>query len=372
MKYMLFYLCVGMLAASCAGRASRPSANVADAARPVLPDTVASMPPLVDTVRRAYTEQELAALQDSIHLRLQRLKGTSIAENVWGSSVLPGTLEVNLRVNSPEQQAEFRRRVADVPAISFSGTAVPPLCPVVGANDTLGLYLRPEYTVYSARVPEARFVLYNCSGKFVYYGEDCFVAYCDTLRQWRELPTAMTHHDLGHRLSDNRSDTFRVPLYPLLNRNRPGTYRFFKEVEISRQKLLLMTEFRLTDNEQEYRDASLTDVPPEVERYRENAGPDILDYAEVMPSFPGGEDAMRDYIQKNISLDVKEKKRVIVGVVVEPDGTLTNVEIYRSAGDTLDKEALRIVKQMPRWNPGKMRGKPVRVRFPILVVFGRK
>ena len=133
-----------------------------------------------------------------------------------------------------------------------------------------------------------------------------------------------------------------------------------------------MTEFRLTDNEQEYLNTSLAVPPPPVEQYKMNAGEDVMDFAEVMPSFPGGENAMRDYIQKSISLDAKEKKRVIVGVVVEPDGTLTNVEIYRSAGDTLDKEALRIVKQMPRWNPGKMRGKPVRVRFPILVVFGRK
>ena len=95
---------------------------------------------------------------------------------------------------------------------------------------------------------------------------------------------------------------------------------------------------------------------------------------EVMPEYPGGQKALFAYLSENIRYPqiAKENKiegRVIVGFVVEKDGSISNVEVVRSVDPSLDKEALRVIKSMPRWKPGKIRGKPVRVKYTVPVNF---
>lgn len=95
---------------------------------------------------------------------------------------------------------------------------------------------------------------------------------------------------------------------------------------------------------------------------------------EVMPEYPGGQKALFAYLSENIRYPqiAKENKiegRVIVGFVVEKDGSISNVEVVRSVDPSLDKEALRVIKSMPRWKPGKIRGKPVRVKYRVPVNF---
>ena len=95
---------------------------------------------------------------------------------------------------------------------------------------------------------------------------------------------------------------------------------------------------------------------------------------ESMPSFPGGQAALFQFLSKTIKYPVlaEEKKiqgRVIVGFYVEVDGTITNVNVKKSVDPTLDKEAVRVVKSMPKWNPGKKGGIPVRVEYTMPVTF---
>ena len=100
----------------------------------------------------------------------------------------------------------------------------------------------------------------------------------------------------------------------------------------------------------------------------------VFDVVEVMPQFPGGQIAMLQYLMKNIKYPeqaVKEgiQGRVTVSFIVEKDGRVSNVRLLRSVQPSLDKEAIRVVKSMPKWTPGKQNGKPVRVRFNLPVMF---
>lgn len=96
---------------------------------------------------------------------------------------------------------------------------------------------------------------------------------------------------------------------------------------------------------------------------------------ETMPEFPGGSAAMYKFLSENMKYPEIAKKNGIQGrcicqFIVEKDGRLTNFEVVRTSGDaSLDKEALRVLKSMPKWKPGSQRGKIVRVRYTIPVNF---
>ena len=103
----------------------------------------------------------------------------------------------------------------------------------------------------------------------------------------------------------------------------------------------------------------------------------VYDVVEQMPEFPGGMPAMIEFLQTNLNYpkDAKKQKvggRVLVMFVVETDGSMSNVRVAKKVFPSLDAEALRVVKAMPKWNPGKEKGKPVRVNFTIPIVFSLK
>lgn len=100
----------------------------------------------------------------------------------------------------------------------------------------------------------------------------------------------------------------------------------------------------------------------------------VYDVVEQMPSFPGGPAALLQYLNNNIRYPkVAEANgiqgRVTVQFVVEKDGSISGVRTMKSAEPSLDHEAERIVKSMPKWNPGKSNGSPVRVKYFVPVVF---
>ena len=95
---------------------------------------------------------------------------------------------------------------------------------------------------------------------------------------------------------------------------------------------------------------------------------------ENQPEFPGGNAAMMKFLSDNIKYPVIAQEngiqgRVICNFVVERDGSITDVQVVRGVDPSLDKEAVRVIQQMPRWTPGKQRGQAVRVRFTLPVVF---
>ena len=100
----------------------------------------------------------------------------------------------------------------------------------------------------------------------------------------------------------------------------------------------------------------------------------VYDVVEVMPSFPGGQSALMQYLGNNIQYPVEAQEngaqgRVIINFVVEDDGSISHVKVAKSADPALDREAMRVVKSMPKWIPGKQNGECVRVRYSVPVVF---
>ena len=95
---------------------------------------------------------------------------------------------------------------------------------------------------------------------------------------------------------------------------------------------------------------------------------------KVLPEFPGGIDSLMKFISENIvypeiAREHGLKGRVLVKFVVKPDGTVSDIEVIESVHFILDEEAIRVVKLMPKWKPGKLYGKTVPVTFQLPIMF---
>lgn len=100
----------------------------------------------------------------------------------------------------------------------------------------------------------------------------------------------------------------------------------------------------------------------------------VFDVVEVMPQYPGGQIAMLKYIMENMKYPEQAMKegiqgRVAVRFIVEKDGSISDVKPILSVHPLLNKEAVRVVKSMPKWSPGKQHGKPVRVQLIVPIMF---
>ena len=100
----------------------------------------------------------------------------------------------------------------------------------------------------------------------------------------------------------------------------------------------------------------------------------VFTFVEQMPEFPGGNSAMYNFISKNMvypseAQENNEQGKVVVQFVVMNDGQVQDATVVRGVSPAIDKEALRIIKIMPRWQPGKQNGKPVNVRFVLPLTF---
>lgn len=114
-------------------------------------------------------------------------------------------------------------------------------------------------------------------------------------------------------------------------------------------------------------------VAPVVEE-EEPEEAEIFMVVEEMPEFPGGMAECLKFLGKNIKYPTIAQEngvqgRVIVQFVVNQDGSIVDPVVVRSVDPYLDKEALRVIKTMPKWKPGKQRGKPVRVKYTVPVTF---
>ena len=92
----------------------------------------------------------------------------------------------------------------------------------------------------------------------------------------------------------------------------------------------------------------------------------------TMPKYPGGTEKMFEFIAYNLRWpddDACIQGRVVVSFIVEKDGSLTDVKVEKSLDPSFDKEAIRVVKSMPKWEPGMWRGKPARVKYCIPIKF---
>ena len=116
-------------------------------------------------------------------------------------------------------------------------------------------------------------------------------------------------------------------------------------------------------------------VPPTVEEEEEVAEEEIFEVVEQMPEFPnGGMAGLMQFLSKNIKYPTIAQEngtqgRVTVQFVVNRDGSIVDAKVIRGVDPYLDKEALRVINSMPKWKPGMQRGKPVRVKYTVPVMF---
>ena len=100
----------------------------------------------------------------------------------------------------------------------------------------------------------------------------------------------------------------------------------------------------------------------------------VYEVCEQMPTFPGGDAALMKYLSENVkypalAIKAQEQGRVVVSFTVEKDGAISDVKVARTVTPSLDAEAVRVVKAMPKWTPGKQGGQLVRVRYNVPVSF---
>lgn len=135
--------------------------------------------------------------------------------------------------------------------------------------------------------------------------------------------------------------------------------------EISSAKVSDLASFMKADGEKSLETPSVTSLAPQ---------DSVFQVVEEMPEFPGGMQAMMQFIASNVKYPSIAQKngvqgRVITQFTVGKDGSITDAKVLRSVDPYLDKEALRVISAMPKWKPGKQDGKAVATRFTVPVVF---
>ena len=196
-----------------------------------------------------------------------------------------------------------------------------------------------EYPVFSTKALHATFILSNHSGGDLTCGEHYYLTFEDEKGTWRELPINAAFWDIAYVLRDGEERVMKASLYPDVHPNKPGRYRYFYEITIRRKPVLMMAEFRLTDNEEEWRTAEKTSLPPYISDAGKGGSPQLITeepmeepvykVVEVMPEFPGGMKALMDFIQKNIRYPEEVRKngiqgRVAVSVVIDENVRVTD------------------------------------------------
>ena len=144
-------------------------------------------------------------------------------------------------------------------------------------------------------------------------------------------------------------------------------------IEVVEEKVETKLEIK-TEDDQSQRQMQTYVPPPPPKPKQEEVTEEIFVVVEDQPLFPGGNAAMMKFLSDNIKYPVIAQEnniqgRVICNFVVEKDGSITDVQVVRGVDPSLDREAVRVIQQMPRWKPGKQRGQAVRVRFTLPVVF---
>ena len=101
---------------------------------------------------------------------------------------------------------------------------------------------------------------------------------------------------------------------------------------------------------------------------------EIIEFPDLEAGFIGGFQAMMKYIQENIkypqtSIEMNEQGKVYLSFVVEPDGSISNVKVERGVSPDLDREAKRVVRDMPKWKPGETKARKIRSRCRLPINF---
>ncbi len=161
------------------------------------------------------------------------------------------------------------------------------------------------------------------------------------------------------------------------------TSNLSSEVRGNAHSLLIHEDFFKADIRDRYKGLSVRAVSQkgmtmtQIESMNQYEDDVIYNYVKDEPLFPGGSKALLAYIDKNLryptfSAERGIQGRVLLSFVIEKDGSTSNIQVIRSPIDDLNNEAIRLVKEMPKWKPGMLDGKPVRVKYMLPIVFRLK
>jgi protein TonB len=183
---------------------------------------------------------------------------------------------------------------------------------------------------------------------------------------------------------ENQIKEIEVPPPPLLKETIQFTPPEITKDEDMREENVMITQQELTDNQVDISVATVhgvkeggVDIADLVEHkvvVQEPEKPVIFDHVEQLPEFPGGATELLKWLHANIKYPTIAAEqgiqgRVTLRFVVKPDGTIGAVEIVKSLDPSCDREAVRVIKSMPKWNPGKQNGNAVHVWYHLPVTF---
>ena len=329
--------------------------------------------------RTAYAEFELVSkaqhrkLLDKISRYGEKHPKDRVIENLnsWGFHD-NDTLYMSWMVNSEALRKEFRQKVLNYAAIVVND----------GKEDVATYFTQPMYTekaVYPPNTESVAVRIVNRSGQSISMGSPYWVLRKEG-EKWLFLPGARVWTLEGRILSSNKIYPFPASLYPSLRMLTPGVYRVVKEMDIgdNYRGWYFAAEFRIGHKVEERDVADKEPSSQPLQEVAEEKDMDIAyDVVEEMPEFPGGMSALMDFIRKNLNYDkalVPDTvviPRVIVQFVIDEEGNIIHPVVLRGLSPALDEEALRVVKLMPKWKPGRQSGKPEKVRYAIPVTFER-
>jgi periplasmic protein TonB len=154
----------------------------------------------------------------------------------------------------------------------------------------------------------------------------------------------------------------------------PPAVKTIEILNIVADNVRIDEELNIEDSEAD--NQTLIDITPVIqttaEKKEEEA--EVFYFAEEMPEFPGGDKALYSFLGNNVKYPVIAQEngiqgRVFLKFVVGTDGSVSNIEIVRGVDSSLDSEAIRLIKSLPKFKPGKQRGRPVRVFYNTSINF---
>lgn len=164
----------------------------------------------------------------------------------------------------------------------------------------------------------------------------------------------------------------------MMNKERKDTFslwRYLLLVPLASVLLLVnCTQSKDGNTAVDARPAQAESPAKEVEQQKEGAQQKVYEVVEQMPSFPGGDKALMTFLKENVNYPADAKNagtqgRVVTRFTVKADGQITDIKVLRSLSKTCDEEAIRVIKKMPVWEPGKQGGEVVPVYFALPIRF---
>ena len=183
----------------------------------------------------------------------------------------------------------------------------------------------------------------------------------------------LTNHETAVQIVNNFNVSQLKQRIIMMNKNKSPMRKLAKYLSVLPLALLLITANSVYAQQNETQQET---TPPQEQEpvKKESKNDEVFIVVEKLPSFKEGAKAMMEFIESEMKYPVIAKEnciqgRVIVNYIVEKDGSISDVQIVRGVDPSLDKEAIRIVEAMPKWNPGLQRGERVRVKYTLPISF---